>query len=188
MAASSAPSATSSTTNLMLELYTAADGEVHMAIPLVIDGGAQPAAASAIVGAARARVAGVVHRAEPVPLAPSQGPPYALVQFTIDDPALKALRPTNRAPIKRGDIVLVGDSTDLFISLAQRGEHDGWHEGCLAMTVVGSVPEPALTQLVEKRILELPKHKFTHPEFGTVMSLLHNELPCRLRAHNVNNF
>ena len=48
------------------------------------------------------------------------------------------------------------------------------------MTIVGSVPEPQLSDLVEATILSLPKHDFTHPQYGTVMSMLDKELPCQL--------
>lgn len=44
---------------------------------------------------------------------------------------------------------------NLFISLARRGEHDGWERG---FTVVGSVPEPELSTLIEDVILSLPRH------------------------------
>lgn len=66
----------------------------------------------------------------------------------------------------------------MFISLARHGEHDGWEA---SMTVLGRVPEPELTVLVEGKILSLPKHNFTHPTYGTVMSMLDKELPCRLK-------
>ena len=48
------------------------------------------------------------------------------------------------------------------------------------MTIVGGVPEPQLSDLVEANILSLPKHDFTHPQYGTVMSMLDKELPCQL--------
>ena len=68
-------------------------------------------------------------------------------------------------------------SPGCYAVLAENGEHDGWETG---MTVLGSVPEPALTDLVEGKILALPKHDFKHPQYGTVMSMLDKELPCRL--------
>ena len=49
-------------------------------------------------------------------------------------------------------------------------------------SVVGSVAEPALTELIDGCILVLPKHTFTHPQYGTVMSMLDTELQCRLKA------
>ena len=49
------------------------------------------------------------------------------------------------------------------------------------MTVVGSVPEPALTQLVERRLLAMPSHIQAHPS-GVAMSMLDAALPCRLRG------
>ena len=48
------------------------------------------------------------------------------------------------------------------------------------MTIVGQVPEPELSALVEGAILARPKHNFTHPNYGTVMSMLDKELPCKL--------
>ena len=80
-------------------------------------------------------------------------------------------------PLARGSVCLIGSASDLFISLAKNGEHAGWETG---MTVLGSVPEPALTELVEGKILSLPKHDFKHPQYGTVMSMLNTELPCKL--------
>ena len=49
------------------------------------------------------------------------------------------------------------------------------------MTVVGHVPEAALSSQLEARVLALPKHTVKHPQFGTVMSMLDSELPCSLR-------
>ena len=117
-----------------------------------------------------------------VPTAGSQGPPYALVQFTLDDASLASLRheASPGARIKRGAVCLIGGSSDLFVSLARHGEHLGWEA---SMTIVGHVPEPALTALVEARVLSLPKHNFTHPKFGTLMSMLDRPLACHLRAY-----
>ena len=134
-----------------------------------------PKAAAAITSAAAAGTRARLHRAEPLPAPNSMGPPYALVQFSIsDDGKLARLPHEHSAPIKRGDVCLIGGASDLFISLARNGEHDGWESG---MTVLGTVPEPALSELVEDKILALPKHNFTHPNYGTVMSMLDKELP-----------
>mmetsp|Transcript_61647 Transcript_61647/g.163306 ORF Transcript_61647/g.163306 Transcript_61647/m.163306 type:complete len:112 (+) Transcript_61647:2-337(+) len=105
------------------------------------------------------------------------GPPYALVQFSLEDKALASVPHEGSAKIARGSVCLIGSTSDIFISLAKNGEHDGW-EG--SMTVLGRVPEPALTDIVEGRILALPKHNFVHPDYGTHMSMLNTELPCRL--------
>ena len=59
------------------------------------------------------------------------------------------------------------------------GEHAGWEA---SMTVVGRVAEPTLAEIVEGKILALPKHDFTHPQYGTVMSMLNEPLSCRLQA------
>ena len=108
--------------------------------------------------------------------------PQALVQFTLESNDAKELRKLAHeggdAPISRGHLVHITNTDNLFISLAVHGEHQGW-EGM--MTTVGVVPEPELTDLVEGKILNLPKHNFTHPEFKTVMSMLDNEISCRLR-------
>ena len=106
----------------------------------------------------------------------SLGPPYALEQLSLAND-VKAHMHEGSAKIVRGSVCLIGGAADLFVSLARNGEHDGWET---SMTVVGSVPEPELTELVEGRILSLPFHDFKHPVYGTVMSMLDAELPCRL--------
>jgi hypothetical protein len=154
-------------------------------VSLEIDGiGKVPINLDASLGAgkfveqqASAGVAGRVHRAEPQPPHGSSGPPYALVQFSLS--GLSHLPHEGTAHIHRGSVCLIGGTSDIFISLARHGEHDGWES---SMTVLGSVPEPELTALVEEKILTLPKHNFTHPTYGTVMSMLDTELPCRLRS------
>ena len=50
------------------------------------------------------------------------------------------------------------------------------------MSIVGHVAEPGLSELVEGRILGLPKHIFKHPDYGTEMSMLNQELPCRMHT------
>jgi len=122
---------------------------------------------------------GKLHRSEPLPPAGSNGPPYALVQFSLS--GLNHLRheSTSGAKISRGDVCHIVGTSDLFISLARGTEHDGWESG---MTIVGRVPEPDLTDVVEGAVLALPKHDFTHPTYGTVMSMLDKELPCTLAA------
>ena len=81
--------------------------------------------------------------------------------------------------ITRGAVCHIGGTNDLFISLAQNNEHDGWEK---TMSIVGFVPEPAITEIVEKTILALPHHDFVHPDFGTVMSMLDKELPVVLKG------
>ena len=125
-------------------------------------------------GATRGRV----HRVEPLPPAGSSGPPYCLVQFTLEAAdALKRLPHEGTAKISRGAVCLIRGTSDLFISLASRGEHDGWET---AMTVVGYVAEPALATLVEQKMLRLPVHNFTHPEYGASASASRRRAPvCR---------
>ena len=77
------------------------------------------------------RASGRVHRAEPLPPLGSVGPPYGLVQLSLDDASLKQLPPGGER-ITRGALCLVGGSSDLFISLARNGEHDGWCDGACA--------------------------------------------------------
>ena len=121
-----------------------------------------------------------LHRVEPLPPAGSSGPPYALVQFTVNKgDKLKSRAHEGSAKIARGSVCLIGGASDLFISLARNGEHDGWEQ---SMTVVGHVPEPELTTHVEEQLLKLPVHNFTHPQYGTVMSMLDKEIECRLRC------
>ena len=133
-------------------------------------------AASMIKSLAAASTAGKLHRAEPLPPAGSMGPPYALVQFSLS--GLNGMKhESSGRKIKRGDVCHIGGTSDLFISLAKNNEHDGWEQ---SMTIVGEVPEPQLSSLVEGAILALPKHNFTHPNYGTVMSMLNSEIPCRL--------
>ena len=149
------------------------------AVPIQLDTANAPRAAAELKRVAEADTTGRLHRSEPLPAEGSTGPPYALVQFSLEAPQLKSFPHEGTAKIVRGSVCLIGSASDLFISLARRGEHDGWETG---MTVLGSVPEPALTDLVEGKILALPKHDFKHPQFGTVMSMLNKELPCRLSA------
>lgn len=138
------------------------------------------AAAAVLRRLAGEATAGRVHRAEPLPPAGSNGPPYALVQFTLQaNGALRSLKHEGAAKIVRGSVCIIGSADDVFISLARNNEHNGWETG---MIVVGSVPEPQLTELVEKAILSKPYHDFTHPQYGTVMSMLDKEMPCVLRA------
>ena len=149
-------------------------------IPIDLDSASAPNAAAALLQHATRGTRGTLHRAEPVPPAGSAGPPYALVQFTLDDaPELKAHAHEGCAAVARGAVCLIGGASDLFISLAANGEHAGWES---SMTVVGHVADEALRGVVEGEILAMPKHDFTHPQYGTVMSMLTEPVPCQLRA------
>ena len=147
-------------------------------IPIDLDTAAAPNAAAALLQHATRGTRGKLHRAEPVPPAGSAGPPYALVQFTLDAPELKAHSHEGGAAIARGAVSLIGGASDLFISLAENGEHSGWES---SMTVVGHVGDDVIRAVVEGRILAMPKHDFTHPQYGTVMSMLTEPIPCQLR-------
>ena len=131
--------------------------------------------AAAVRAAFTANTRGRVHRAEPLPPLGSIGPPYALVQMSLDAPSLGRLAPGGER-LKRGSLCLVGGASDLFISLARHNEHDGWEGG---MTCIGQVLEPALSSLVEAVILPLPVKTTMHPT-GVKMTMLARELPCRL--------
>ena len=124
------------------------------------------------------RSPGKLHRAEDLPPEGSTGPPYALIQFSLPSGGLLDKLPHQGSrKIKCGSVCLIGSASELFISLARNNEHDGWETG---MTVIGHVPEPSLTHL-QQVILQLPKHNFTHPQYGTVMSMLNEERELVLR-------
>ena len=142
-------------------------------IPIALNDSFQSAAT--LKALAAAGTSGKVHRAESLPSAGSNGPPYALVQFQLS--GLEKLAHEGTAKITRGAVCHIGGTSDLFVSLARGKEHDGWEQ---SMTIVGQVPEPELSALVEGAILARPKHNFTHPNYGTVMSMLDKELPCKL--------
>lgn len=140
--------------------------------------GGAPGAAARLTHLAARNASGRLHRAEPHPPQGSNGPPYALVQFSLNDPSLAGLPPEGNERIYRGAVCLIGGSSDVFISLARHGEHESWSS---SMTVVGHVPEDALRSQLEGRVLALPIHTVKHPQFGTVMSMLDRDLPCSLR-------
>jgi peptidyl-prolyl cis-trans isomerase A (cyclophilin A) len=147
-------------------------------IPILLnpDGVAAETAARLAWLAAR-NTSGRIHRAEPQPSSGSSGPPYALIQFSLNDSSLAGLAHEGRAPITRGAVCLIGRSSDLFISLARHGEHTGWES---SMTIVGHVVERELA-VFESAILGQPRHNFTHPSFGTRMSMLDHELRCSIQ-------
>jgi len=118
---------------------------------------------------------GNLHRAEGIPVAPSQGPPYALVQATLRDSNGELAKAAHEGslPITRGSVCLIPGSSDVFISL---GEHAGWEN---SMTVVGEVAAQDLAQFVLP-ILQLPHHNVKHPTFGTIMSMLDAPLPIQM--------
>ena len=131
--------------------------------------------ATAVRAAFTSQTTGRVHRAEPIPPSGSIGPPYALVQMSINDSSLAKL-PPGGPKLRCGSLCLVGGASDLFISLAKNNEHDGWEGG---MTCIGAVPEPALTTLIENVILRMPTRTQMHPT-GVKMTMLAQELPCKL--------
>ena len=151
--------------------------QVGARLPITLDGVGTPKAIAAIAKAAQRSATCKLHRCEPDPGPGSTGPPYALLQFTVDEPALKSHAHEGAAKIKRGSVCLIGTASDLFISLARRGEHDGWESG---MTVLGNVAEVDLVPF-EAKIMALPRHNFTHPDYGTVSACrrVANRLPRR---------
>ena len=131
--------------------------------------------AAAVRAAFASKTTGRVHRAEPLPPTGSTGPPYALVQMSLNEPSLGRLTPGGER-LERGSLCLVGGASDLFISLAKNNEHDGWEGG---MTCIGRVLEPGLTSLVEGKILPMPTCTNMHPT-GVKMTMLAREMPCTL--------
>lgn len=130
---------------------------------------------AAVRAAFAAGATGRVHRAEPLPPPGSIGPPYALVQMSLNAPDLGRLAPGGER-LKRGSLCIVGGASDLFISLARNNEHDGWEGG---MTCIGQVLEPELSSLIEAVILPMPVKTTMHPT-GVKMTMLAKELPCKL--------
>ena len=158
---------------MALQLAVEGVGQIEVAL----DTAAAPQTAQTLLQLAAAGATAELHRAEPLPPAGSDGPPYALVQFTVDDAAklLAGLSHEGSAVIMRGSVCLIGGTSDVFISLAA---HPGWEA---SMTVVGRVSEAQLEQQIGQ-ILRLPRHNFTHPTYGTVMSMLDKKLPMRLAS------
>ena len=154
----------------VMPLFISIDGVGH--IPVELNDHAHTAAVKASFVASSI---GRVHRAEPLPPPGSIGPPYALVQMSLNDPSLAALAPGGPR-LTRGSLCLVGGASDLFISLARNGEHEGWEGG---MTCIGKVLEPELSSLVEGVILQMPTRISMHPT-GVKMTMLAQELPCKL--------
>ena len=155
-----------------------------MALSIVINGvGTVPVElndhphAPTVLRAFASGTTGRVHRAEALPPPGSVGPPYGLVQMSLDDTSLARLAPGGQR-LQRGSLCIVGGASDLFISLARNNEHDGWEGG---MTCIGRVLEPELTTLVETIILKMPTKINVHPS-GVKMSMLAQELPCRLQS------
>jgi len=134
-----------------------------------------PKTVAALRSLAQHGMTGRLHRAEGIPPPPSRGPPYALVQATLDDPEriLSEMLHEGSVPIGRGSVCMIPGSSDLFVSL---GDHAGWET---SMTVIGQV-EPLVLETVVMPILQLPHHDFKHPTFGTVMSMLDAALPLRM--------
>lgn len=146
-------------------------------IPVHLDPANAPKTVSAITSLAGSAATGRVHRAEAVPPPRSDGPPYALVQMTVDDPggALRSLTHEGTKLIERGTVCLIGGTSDFFVAL---DTHRGWEA---SMTVFGHVAEPEMKSQVEP-ILQRPIHQFTHPQYGTVMAMLDTPVGIRLEA------
>ena len=146
-------------------------------VPIAVRADAAPGACAAFAAAAARGAPCSLHRGEPEPAAGSAGPPYALCQFTVDDAALKQLPHEGTAAITRGAVCHIVGTTDVFVSLARRGEHAGWEA---SMTVFGTVAEDDLARVFEQKILREPLKTVTHPTYGTVMSMLVTPRPCTL--------
>eukprot|EP00747_Dinoflagellata_sp_TGD_P031218 gnl/TRDRNA2_/TRDRNA2_135136_c0_seq2.p1 gnl/TRDRNA2_/TRDRNA2_135136_c0~~gnl/TRDRNA2_/TRDRNA2_135136_c0_seq2.p1 ORF type:complete len:298 (+),score=36.57 gnl/TRDRNA2_/TRDRNA2_135136_c0_seq2:87-980(+) len=151
---------------------------IGAAIPIALDAANAPKTVQALqVLGNGVGTSGRVHRAEAVPTPPSTGPPYALVQATVDDPsgALRGLAHEGSLQIERGSVCLIGGTSDFFIAL---GPHPGWEQ---SMTVFGHVGDADMKTSVDP-ILTRPIHQFTHPQFGTVMAMLDTPLPMQLKV------
>ena len=90
-------------------------------IELTLDTTRTPNATAALLSMAAGGVTGRVHRAEPVPPVGSTGPPYALVQFSLNEERLASMPHEGNAKITRGSVCHIGGTSDLFVSLATRG-------------------------------------------------------------------
>jgi len=148
------------------------------AINVAMDPVNAPRTVATLAVLARWGARGRVHRAEAV--GGGDGPPYGLVQATLDDPSkmLKALRHEGAKPIMRGSVCLIGGTSDVFVSLAP---HPGWER---SMTVFGKVSEPASTAAVGA-ILAKPIHQSKHPKHGTLMAMLDTKLGLHLEESGV---
>jgi hypothetical protein len=145
--------------------------------PITLDPANAPKAVAILQSFAAGSNAVEIHRAEPQPPAGSNGPPYALVQFTLPKSGLSKHQHEGSAKIRRGSVCLIGGADDIFVSLARNNEHDGWE---VSMTIVGTMSDPALAEF-EDKILALPKHDFVHPNYGTKMSMLNDKVPATLK-------
>ena len=75
-------------------------------------------------------------------------------------------------PVQRGAVVHICGSRDFFVSL---GSHPGWDK---SFTVFGKVDEASMA--IVERVVRLPIHNVTHPNLGTLMSLLNSPLNMKL--------
>ena len=148
--------------------------------PITLDAANAPKAVAILQSFASGSNAVEIHRAESLPPAGSNGPPYALVQFTLPKSGLSKHQHEGSAKIRRGSVCLIGGADDIFVSLARNGEHDGWE---VSMTIVGEMQEPTLSEF-ESKILALPKHTFTHPQYGTKMEMLNEKVPAQLKLED----
>jgi len=154
-------------------MYVVIDGLGEVAVTLDVKNA--PRMVAAVQGFATRGVSGSLHRAEAIPPANSQGPPYALVQASLSDPdgTLAKMPHEGSLAVVRGSVCVIQGTSEFFISL---GIHPGWDK---SMTVIGQVDSPTLERMVMP-ILARPHHSFKHPTFGIVMSLLDSPLPIHL--------
>lgn len=131
-----------------------------------------PGACATMIELAKHGTHGTLHRAEPLPPANSAGPPYALVQATMQAEELARLPHEGSLPVDRGAVVLMSGNSEVLIALAP---HPGWEA---SMTVVGHVVADSMPAV--EAIVQMPHHNYVHPTYGTVMSMLNTALPVSL--------
>eukprot|EP00887_Chlorella_sp_A99_P003456 scaffold7.g3456.t1 len=98
-----------------------------------------------------------------------EGPPYALLQGQMNI-AENAVSGEGAVEVSTGHVAFIPNTKEWFVAY---GEHPEWGK---SHVVVGQVNDWfAVDLLIQQRY-----KKFTHPEHGTVMRLLLNEVPFRI--------
>ncbi|KAI3426472.1 hypothetical protein D9Q98_008839 [Chlorella vulgaris] len=96
------------------------------------------------------------------------GPPYALLQGRLDVPEVPPRE--GAIEVKMGHVCFIPDTKDFFIAY---GDHPEWGTG---HTVWGLVDEWFATDFITAQ----QYREVTHPEFGTVMRMLKEEVPLKV--------
>ncbi|CAL5221657.1 g3884 [Coccomyxa viridis] len=112
------------------------------------------------------------YRNEAAPTRGSLGPPYGLLQGSLQSLKL-APAAEGKTPAKRGQVCMIPGTKEFFIALVDHDEWGGAH------TVWGEVSaadmDTTVMDIVGQRF-----HAVTHPEYGTVMRMLNTEVPFRI--------